>query len=132
MRLTKRNIDSKPVSVFRLSKDVHCRGLWSPETDESENRLSNINKEKTRLSTPLDIYRTWRIEHAWSASSSSIRSEHSSHRNESDTDQIAAFSAFRLAANEIERLKKEARELTRRKAEQEHTEEIQAHDGKRH
>lgn len=48
----------------------------------------------------------------------------------SDIDQSFGFSSFRLAANEIERLQKEARELTRRKAEQEHAEEIQAHDGK--
>ena len=47
----------------------------------------------------------------------------------SDGNQSGPFSPFRQTTNEIERLQKEAREFTRRKAEEEHAEEIQAHDG---
>jgi hypothetical protein len=46
-----------------------------------------------------------------------------------DDNQSLDLSSFRHAANEIERLRKEARELTRRKAEEQHAEEVEAHDG---
>jgi len=46
-----------------------------------------------------------------------------------DANQSFGFSDFRLAANEIERLQREARELARRKAEEEHAEELEAHNG---
>ncbi len=111
---------------FRITTFVKIRGLWSPEPDEGRIQLST--KERSVYATPLARYRTWRNEHQWSASSSS-QSENSSAKP-SDANQFLGFSSFRVAANEIERLQKEARELTRRKAEEEHAEEIQAHDGK--
>jgi hypothetical protein len=110
---------------FRISKFVKYRGLWSPEPDER--RIRSSNKQRNIYSTPIERYRNWRNEHQWSASSS-IKSENI-YANISDVDQSSGFSSFRLAANEIERLQKEARELTRRKAEEEHAEEIEAHDG---
>jgi hypothetical protein len=48
----------------------------------------------------------------------------------SDDNQSLGLSSFRHAANELERLRKEARDLTRRKAEEQHAEEAEAHDGK--
>ncbi len=111
---------------FRITDFVDYRGLWSPEPEER--RLRSSNKQRNLYSIPLERYRTWRNEHQWSASSST-KSEHI-YANKSDVDQFFGFSSFRLDANEIERLQKEARELTRRKAEEEHAEEIEAHDGK--
>jgi hypothetical protein len=101
--------------------------LWSPESAGERRRRSSI-KQRNVYSTPLDKYRKWRYEHQWSASSS-VKSEYI-YARKSDADQSFGFSSFRLAANEIERLQKEARELTRRKAEEEHAEKIEAHDGK--
>lgn len=101
--------------------------MWSPGPEER--RIRSSNKQRNIYSTPLERYRLWRNEHQWSASSSSIKSENI-YPKKSDIDQSFGFSSFRLAGNEIERLQKEARELTRRKAAEEHAEEIEAHDGK--
>jgi hypothetical protein len=111
---------------FRISNFIEYRGLWSPEPEDR--RIRSSTKQRSVYSTPLERYRTWRNEHQWSASSS-IQSENI-YAKKSDTDQSFGFSSFRLAANEIERLQREARELTRRKAEEEHAEEMKAHDGK--
>ncbi|CAF0802602.1 unnamed protein product [Rotaria sordida] len=109
---------------FRISNFINDRGLWSPEPDKR--RISSSIEERNVYSTPLDRYRKWRNEHQWSASSS-IKSENIK-RKKSDVNQSFGFSSFRHAANEIERLQKEARELARRKAEEEHIEELNAHD----
>jgi len=111
---------------FRISNLIKYRGLWSPEPEEG--RIRSSTKERNVHSTPLERYRTWRNEHQWSASSST-KSENI-YEKKSDVDQFFGFSSFRNAANEIERLQKEARSLARRKAEEEHKEKIQAHDGK--
>jgi hypothetical protein len=89
--------------------------LWSPELE----LIRSSNKQG---------YQNWRNEHLWSASSS-LKNE-KIYTKKSDANQSFGFSSFRLVAHEIERLQKEARELTRRKAEEEHAEEIKAHDGK--
>jgi len=111
---------------FRISNFVEYRGLWSPEPEER--RIRSSAKQRNVHSTPLERYRKWRNEHQWSASSST-KSENI-YEKKSDVDQFFGFSSFRNAANEIERLQKEARELTRRKAEEERAEEIQARNGK--
>ena len=111
---------------FRNPTFVNCRGLWSPEPEER--RISSLIKQENEYSIQIDKYREWRHEHQWSASSS-VKSEHIPTKR-SDADQYFGFCSFRHAANEIERLQKEARELARRKAEEEHAEELQAHDGK--
>jgi len=111
---------------FRISNFVKYRGLWSPESDEG--RIRSSTKQRNVYSTPLERYRIWRNEHQWSASSST--KSDNIYTKKSDIDQSFGFSSFRHAANEIERLQKEARELTRRKAEEERTEERQAHTGK--
>ncbi len=100
--------------------------MWSPEPEER--RIRSSTKQRNIYSTPLEKYRTWRNEHLWSASSS-MKDENISTKKP-DANQSLGFSSFRLAANELERLRKEARELTRRKAEEQHAEEIEAHDGK--
>jgi hypothetical protein len=41
----------------------------------------------------------------------------------------SSSSSFRLAANEIERLQREARDFARRKVEQEHDEELKSREG---
>jgi hypothetical protein len=110
---------------FRVSNFINNRVLWSSESEDRPIRSSN--KQENIYSLPLETYRVWRNNHQWSASSS-IKSENI-YANISDADQSFGFSAFRLAANEIERLQREARELARRKAEEEHAEEIEAHDG---
>jgi len=111
---------------FRISNFVKYRGLWSPEPEER--RIQSLTNQRDVHSTPFERYRIWRNEHQWSASSST-KSENI-YTKKSDIDQSFGFSSFRLAANEIERLQKEARELTRRKAAEERAEEIQARNGK--
>lgn len=109
---------------FRKSNFVENRGLWSPSPDDESS-----NKSKDAHSIPFDDKsQNWRTEHQWSASSS-LKCEDIP-VNITENNQSAPFSPFRQAANEIERLQKEAREFTRRKAEEEHAEEAQAHDGK--
>lgn len=111
---------------FRRSTLVETRGLWSPEPDE-ERRVHSSDKIEDVHSILIDKSRAWRNEHQWSASSS-MKCENIAIEI-SDDNQSRPFSPFRQAANEIERLQKEAREFTRRKAEEEHAEEAQAHDG---
>lgn len=85
--------------LFRGLNLIKSRGQWSPELED----------KRVRASMPpstLDRDRSW-----------------------STDEQSAAFSPFRLAANEIERLQKEARELARRKAEEEQVEEKEAREG---
>ena len=85
--------------LFRDSNRIKPRGQWSPDLEEKHLRAS--------LTPPaLDRDQPWSTE-----------------------EQSAAFSPFRLAAAEIERLQKEARELARRKAEEEQIEEKEARDG---
>ena len=119
----------KPISAFfRRSNFVEKRGLWSP-SPEDERRVQSSTKPRDIYSIALDNKsELWRYEHQWSASSS-LKCENIPVEI-SDDKQSAPFSPFRQAANEIERLQKEAREFTRRKAEEEHAEEVQAHDGK--
>lgn len=111
---------------FRRSTLVETRGLWSPEPEE-ERRVQSSDKTGDVHSILLDKSRAWRKEHQWSASSS-MKCENIAIEI-SDGNQSGPLSPFRQAGNEIERLQKEAREFTRRKAEEEHAEEIQAHDG---
>ncbi|CAF4557150.1 unnamed protein product [Rotaria sp. Silwood1] len=108
----------------QISNFVNYRGLWSPEPDER--RIPSSIEQRNVHSTPLDRYRKWRNEHQWSASSS-VKSENINTKK-SDANQSFGFSSFRHAANELERLQKEARELARRKAEEAHAEELNAHD----
>ncbi|CAF3911974.1 unnamed protein product [Rotaria sp. Silwood2] len=114
----------KEKQLRQISNFVNYRGLWSPEPDER--RIPSSIEQRNAYSTPLERYRKWRNEHQWSASSS-VKSENINMKK-SDADQSFGFSSFRHAANELERLQKEARELTRRKAEEEHVEELNAHD----
>ena len=111
---------------FRISNFVKYRGLWSPEPEER--RIRSSTKQRNVHSTPLEKSRTWRIEHQWSAASS-LKIENSSTQI-SDDNQSLGLSSFRHAANELERLRKEARDLTRRKAEEQQAEVAEAHDGK--
>lgn len=111
---------------FRITNFVKYRGLWSPEPEVR--RIRSSTKQRNVYSTPLEKSRTWRNEHLWSASSS-MKNENISTTN-SDDNQSLGFSSFRLAANELERLRKETREFTRRKAQEQHAEEAEAHDGK--
>lgn len=78
--------------LFRETKFISTRGLWSPEASEEE-------KEEI-------------FDHQWSTPS---------------TAKSVRISPFRQAANEIERLQREARELARRKAEEEQFEQRDAH-----
>ena len=111
---------------FRISNFVIYRGLWSPEPQQE--RIRSSNKQRNIYSTSLERYRSWRDVHQWSTSSS-VENENT-YTKKSDANHSFGFCSFRLDAHEIERLQKEARELTRRKAEEEHAEEIKAHDGK--
>ena len=85
--------------LFRGLNRIKSRGQWSPEL--ADERVRAAMKPST-----LDRDRPW-----------------------STDAQSAAFSPCRLAANEIERLQKEARELARRKAEEEQVEEKEAREG---
>ena len=111
---------------FRTSNFAKSRGLWSADSDR-EREQSPI-KHKTIHSLPLERYEIWRNEHLWSASTSR-KTERIETRN-SDIDQSFGFPSFRNEAQELERLQREARELARRKAEEDHAEEIKAHEGK--
>ncbi|CAF5222792.1 unnamed protein product, partial [Rotaria magnacalcarata] len=109
---------------FRISNFVNSRGLWSPEPEKRLIRSSS--EQRDTHSILLERYRAWRNKLQWPATSS-IKNENISSK-EPDASQSFGFSSFRQAANDIERLQKEARELARRNAEKEHAEEINAHD----
>ncbi|CAF1320745.1 unnamed protein product [Rotaria magnacalcarata] len=108
----------------RISNFVNSRGLWSPEPEKRLIRSSS--EQRDTHSILLERYRAWRNKLQWPATSS-IKNENISSK-EPDASQSFGFSSFRQAANDIERLQKEARELARRNAEKEHAEEINAHD----
>ncbi|CAF0752246.1 unnamed protein product [Adineta steineri] len=107
-----------------ISNFVKYRGFWSPELEHE--RIRSSNKQRNLYSISFERYQPWRNEHLWSASSS-LKNENI-FTKKSDINQPFGFSSFRLDAHAIERLLKEARELARRKAEDEHAEEIEAYD----
>ncbi|CAF4192780.1 unnamed protein product [Rotaria socialis] len=109
----------------QISNFVNSRGLWSPEPEKQ--LIQSSSKQRDTHSILLERYRAWRNKLQWPAISS-IKNEKVSTKK-SDASQSFGFSSFRQAANDIERLQKEARDLARRNAEKEHAEEINAHDG---
>ena len=115
----------EPCVLFRALNLTAYRSVWASEPDDRRTQPAMIQENPE--SRTLERYRIWRDEHPWSASSST-KSE-LLFTKKSDVDQSFGFSPFRMAASELERLQREARELARRKAEEDLVEEREAQQG---
>ena len=115
----------EPCVLFRALNLLAYRSVWASEPDD--HRMQPAMIQENEASRTLERYRIWCDEHPWSASSST-KSE-LIFTKKSDVDQSFGFSPFRMAASDLERLQREARELARKKAEEELAEEGEARQG---